>query len=92
MRYLGMVKKLPKRPSDPIALAKAIGDLATGQTKQEPPEQPTDEEIRRVMSMLGKKGGPKGGKARATKLSPTKRAEIAKKAAKTRWKHKTSKE
>lgn len=87
-----MAKKRPKRPSDPIALAKAIGDLATGQTPQEAPEQPTDDEIRRVMSLLGKKGGPKGGKNRAAKLSPARRAEIAKKAAKTRWKQKTSKE
>lgn len=87
-----MVKKPPKRPSDPLALAKVIGDLATGQTKQETPEKPSDDEISRVMSMLGKKGGKKGGKARAAKLSPTKRAEIAKKAAKTRWKHKTPKE
>jgi len=92
MRYLGMVKKPPKRPSDPIALAKVIGDLATGQTEQIPADQPTDEEIRRVMSLLGKKGGLKGGKARAAKLSPTTRAEIARKAAKTRWKRKTSKE
>ena len=30
-------------------------------------------------------GGKKGGKARATKLSPEKRREIAKNAAKVRW-------
>lgn len=34
---------------------------------------------------LGKLGGPKGGKARAAKLSPKRRKEIAKKAAKARW-------
>jgi hypothetical protein len=33
----------------------------------------------------GHKGGLKGGKARAEKLSPEKRAEIAKKAAAARW-------
>jgi hypothetical protein len=33
----------------------------------------------------GKKGGLKGGKARAEKLSPEKRSEIAKKAARSRW-------
>lgn len=82
-----MVKKPPKRPSDPLALAKAIGDIATGQTTQEAPEQPTDEEIRRVMSLLGKKGGKKGGKARAKALSDEERQAIAKKAAKSRWKH-----
>lgn len=33
----------------------------------------------------GRKGGLKGGKARAEKLSPEKRSEIARKAALTRW-------
>ena len=32
------------------------------------------------------KGGKKGGKARAEKLTPEERSEIAKKAAKARWK------
>jgi hypothetical protein len=34
---------------------------------------------------LGRLGGLKGGKARAEKLSPRKRKEIAKKAARARW-------
>jgi hypothetical protein len=33
----------------------------------------------------GRKGGLKGGKARAEKLAPEKRAEIARKAAQARW-------
>lgn len=35
---------------------------------------------------LGKLGGPKGGRARAAKLSPRKRAQIARRAARARWK------
>lgn len=35
---------------------------------------------------LGRLGGLKGGKARAEKLSPKKRKEIAQKAAQARWK------
>jgi hypothetical protein len=35
---------------------------------------------------LGRLGGLKGGKARAEKLTPQQRTEIAKKAAKERWK------
>ena len=35
---------------------------------------------------LGKLGGPKGGRARAEKLTPEERSEIASKAARTRWK------
>lgn len=34
---------------------------------------------------LGKLGGRKGGRARAAKLSPEKRKEIAQQAAKARW-------
>ncbi|MBZ5526076.1 MAG: hypothetical protein LAP21_27970 [Acidobacteriia bacterium] len=34
---------------------------------------------------LGRLGGLKGGKARAKKLSPERRAEIGRKAARTRW-------
>jgi len=34
---------------------------------------------------LGKLGGLKGGKARAAKLSPERRKEIAQKAAEARW-------
>jgi hypothetical protein len=36
----------------------------------------------------GRKGGLNGGKARADKLSPEKRSEIARKAAKARWSQK----
>jgi hypothetical protein len=35
---------------------------------------------------LGRLGGKKGGKARAEKLSPARRKQIARKAAQTRWK------
>ena len=38
---------------------------------------------------LGKLGGLKGGKARAKALSPERRAEIARKAAETRWRKET---
>ena len=37
---------------------------------------------------LGKLGGQKGGPARASKLTPYQRSEIARKAALTRWKKK----
>ena len=38
-----------------------------------------------IAVMLGRRGGLKGGRARATKLSPERRREIAQKAATTRW-------
>ena len=40
---------------------------------------------------LGRMGGLKGGKARAKALSPAKRAQIARKAAKARWDKKSNK-
>jgi hypothetical protein len=64
-------KRLP-RPRDPIALAKLIGDIATGQVVDavEDGKDPAAVE-------LGRRGGLKGGKARAEILSPTRRSEIA---------------
>jgi len=75
-----MAKSAPKRlkrPSDPIELAKLIGEQESA---------PTQDEVRRVMSALGKIGGPKGGAARAKSLSAERRKQIAVKAASARWK------
>jgi hypothetical protein len=73
--------RLVKRPRDPIALAKLIGDIATGQVED---QQPDDGKNPAAVA-LGRLGGQKGGKARAAKLSPKKRSAIAKKAAAARW-------
>lgn len=70
------MSKRPPRPRDPMQLAKLIGDIATGQA-QDSPVAPVNEARR--------KGGLKGGKARAKNLSATKRRQIAKKAARVRW-------
>lgn len=70
----------PKRPRDPIALAKLIGDIATGQI-----EEKTDDGKNAAAVSLGRKGGLVGGKARAAALSPAKRKAIAKKGAAARW-------
>lgn len=78
-------KRPLKRPRDPVQLAKLVGDIATGQVKDETEDRPTPDEIRRVMSALGKIGGPRGGKARAESLSATRRTKIALNAARARW-------
>ena len=44
-----------------------------------------DEELRESARKLGRRGGLKGGRARAEKLTPEERKEIARKAAKARW-------
>jgi len=72
--------KKPKRPRDLNVLAKTIVDIAT---EGEPAEEPSDKNPHAVA--LGRLGGKKGGKARADKLTPEQRKEIARKAAKARW-------
>jgi hypothetical protein len=44
-----------------------------------------DDELRESARRLGRRGGLKGGKARAEKLTPEERKEIARKAARARW-------
>jgi hypothetical protein len=48
-------------------------------------ENQVDEELSRVARELGRRGGKKGGRARAEKLTPEERSAIAKKGAKARW-------
>ena len=85
--------KTPKRPRDPNQLAKLIVDLATGEAKEptvEPApasEAPKPEKDPAAVS-LGRRGGLKGGKARAHAMSPEQRSEIARKAAAARWRQK----
>ena len=70
-------------PRDPNQLAKMIADMAWGEAEAEP--APTTPAKNPAAVALGKLGGAKGGKARAAKLSPEQRSEIAKKAAAARW-------
>lgn len=75
-----MTERRKPRPRDPLQLAKLIGDIATGQV-----EDRVDDGKDAGMSELGRQGGLKGGKARAEKLNPERRREIAKAAAAARW-------
>jgi hypothetical protein len=78
-----MAKK-PTRPRDTNQLAKSIVDIVTAE-RGEKADPPTDE-VKAAAAALGRLGGLKGGKARAKSLSAKRRSEIAKKAAKARWK------
>ena len=73
-----------KRPRDLNQWAKRMVDIATGEIEDRPPT-PEEQGKDPAAVSLGRRGGLKGGKARAEKLSPDKRAEIARKAAKARW-------
>ena len=68
-------------PADVNKKAKAIVDILTSDKDTEKEK----EELQSAAALLGRKGGLKGGKARAKKLSPARRSEIAKKAAAARW-------
>lgn len=79
--------KPKKRPRDFNSLAHQIVAELTGTAEPTPEEEPKDP-IRVAAAELGRRGGLKGGKARAAKLSPEERSEIARKAAATRWRAK----
>lgn len=69
-----------KRPVDLNSLAASIVAEATDEDKAEP------EDLRDPAAVaLGRKGGLKGGRARANKLTTEERSEIARKAARARW-------
>jgi hypothetical protein len=72
------MKRIP-RPRDPIQLGKLMVDIATGQV----PDAIDDGKDAAAVE-LGRKGGLKGGNARAKALTPERRMEIAKKAAQSR--------
>ena len=74
-----------KRPRDPNQLAKLIVDIATGQVEDKPDQRPGDSGKDPAAVALGRRGGLKGGKARAAAMTPERRAEIARKAAAKRW-------
>jgi hypothetical protein len=71
----------PKRPRDPNQLAKLILDIATGEAEEVRPNEGKDP----AAVALGRKGGLKGGTARAKAMTEAQRKEAAQKAAQARW-------
>ncbi len=69
-----------KRPTDVIANAVKIMKIATGEI-----EEDIDTPEKEVKDPAAGSMGKLGGKARAEKMTPERRAEIAKKAAQSRW-------
>jgi hypothetical protein len=65
-----------KRPADVIGNAVKIARIATGEEEDE-----ADESLSSAAAEMGRKGG----KKRAENMTPERRAEIARQAAKTRW-------
>jgi hypothetical protein len=72
-----------KPPKDINQLAKYVLDASTGEGERvEPPT------VDVKMKKLSDLGASKGGKSRASKLTPEERSAIAKKSAQTRWNRK----
>jgi hypothetical protein len=70
-----------KRPRDVNEIARQIVDEATGEAPKLDPDEGKDP----AAVALGRKGGLKGGKARAAKMTAKERSEAARKAAQARW-------
>lgn len=66
-----------KRPADVIGNAVKVMRIATGEEVEELPNDGKDPAAKAL--------GAKGGRKRAENMTPARRAEIAKKAAKARW-------
>ena len=82
-----MVKRSSKKRETDFAItAFRVVQEATGQCKPEPEPEPKPLDGKNPAAVaLGRLGGMKGGKARAEKLTPEQRKEIAKIAATARW-------
>jgi hypothetical protein len=72
--------KRSRKPADLNALASRIVDEAVGEDLPD-----VDEGKDPAAVALGRKGGEKGGKARASRMTPEERSEAASRAAKARW-------
>ena len=71
-----------KRPRDVNVLA---SQLVAEATDSAPRPEDVDSGKDPAAVALGRKGGLKGGKARAAKMTPEERSESARNAAKARW-------
>lgn len=83
---------MPKRSGekrDFMQIARSVVEQAIGEQMDGSPLQNPDEGKNLAAVELGRLGGAKGGVARAKSLSPKRRSAIAKKAAESRWKHKS---
>lgn len=94
-RNLCYTEAMPKRSSktdDPNLFAKRVLDQIVA--KYDPESIAQEPDVKKsgknpAAVALGRLGGPKGGKARAEKLSAKRRSLIASKAATTRWRNKS---
>jgi len=80
-----MANKRQKKDHDFAVNAFRVVQEATGQAEPKKDKLSSSEGKNPNAVALGRLGGLKGGKARAAKMTPEQRKEIAKKAADARW-------
>lgn len=73
-----------KRPGDVIGAAIMVAKIATGEITESEATEADDGKDPAAKAL-----GAKGGKARAAKMTPERRAEIAREAAAKRWNRKS---
>jgi hypothetical protein len=79
-----------KKEHDFAVNAFRVVQEATEQDSEVKPDKPLSTDGKNPAAVaLGRLGGLKGGKARANKLTPEQRKEIAQKAASSRWGNRT---
>ncbi len=71
------------RPRDLNQLAARLVDEATSDAPRDP--EPVEPEKDQAAVELGRRGGLKGGKARAERMTPEERSEAARRAVRARW-------
>ena len=74
---------MPKRSSTPADVNRRAAAVVAEATSEEPVDPYEGKDPAAVE--LGRKGGLKGGKARAEKLTAEERSEVARRAAQARW-------
>lgn len=78
-----MPKRSSKRPKREDEAQAAVRIMETIAERSEKRDVPPD--VSAAAAALGRRGGLRGGPARAAKLTPARRAEIARQAASIRW-------
>jgi hypothetical protein len=85
-----MPNRSSNRGQGPKDINQIAFDVVQKATGAKPKVEPPDPSKNPAAVSLGRLGGLKGGKARANKLTPERRKEIAQKAAARRWTKRSS--
>lgn len=81
---------MPKRSRKPRDLNALAASIVSDATDEDRTDTPDDDGKDPAAVALGRKGGLKGGKARAAKMTAEERSEAARKAARARWSRDTA--